>query len=81
MMTDDLVRKNSVGQGISQGQGNDAYGVNTPYKEALVKLTKAESGGIGGKGRWAPTLTGFTPGNESQTMLDYIAGKYLKQNN
>lgn len=80
MMTDDLVRKNSVGQGISQGQGNDAYGVNTPYKEALVKLTRAEAGGIGGHGKWAPTLTGFTPGNESQTMRDYIAGGFLKQN-
>jgi nitrate reductase / nitrite oxidoreductase, alpha subunit len=79
MMTDDLVRKNSVGQGISQGQGNDAYGVNTPYKEALVKLTKAEDGGVDGHGPWAPTLTGFTPGNESQTMKDYIDGKYINQ--
>jgi nitrate reductase alpha subunit len=78
MMTDDLVRKNSVGQGISQGQGNDAYGVNTPYKESLVKLTKAEDGGIGGHGPWEPTLTGFTPGNESQTMRDYIEGNFLK---
>lgn len=79
MMTDDLVRKNSVGQGISQGQGNDAYGVNTPYKEALVKLAKAEDGGADGHGPWAPTLTGFTPGNESQTMKDYIDGKFIKQ--
>ena len=79
MMTDDLVRKNSVGQGISQGQGNDAYGVNTPYKEAMVKLTRAEAGGIGGKSQWAPTLTGFTPGNQSRTMRDYIAGNYLKR--
>ncbi|MBV9671756.1 MAG: molybdopterin-dependent oxidoreductase [Verrucomicrobia bacterium] len=77
MMTDDIVRKNSVGQGISQGQGNDAYGVNAPYKEALVKLTKAEDGGVGGYGPWAPTLTGFTPGNESQTMRDYINGKFI----
>lgn len=79
MMTDDLVRKNSVGQGISQGQGNDAYGVNTPYKEALVKITKAEDGGMGGKGAWAPTLTGFTPGNESQTMKNYIDGGFIKR--
>jgi nitrate reductase alpha subunit len=79
MMTDDLVRKNAVGQGISQGQANDAYGVNTPYKEALVKITKAEDGGLDGHGRWEPTLTGFTPGNESQTMRRYMNGDYLKR--
>jgi nitrate reductase alpha subunit len=79
MMTDDLVRKNAVGQGISQGQGNDAYGVNTPYKEALVRLTKAEDGGLDGHGPWEPTLTGFTPGNESQTMRRYMSGGYLKR--
>jgi nitrate reductase / nitrite oxidoreductase, alpha subunit len=79
MMTDDLVRKNAVGQGISQGQGNDAYGVNTPYKESLVKLTKAEDGGSSGHGPWEPTLTGFTPGNESDIMRDYLAGKFLKK--
>ncbi len=78
LMTDDLVRKNAVGQGISQGQGNDAYGVNTPYKESLVKVTKAEDGGLGGHGRWEPTLTGFTPGNENETMRDYLAGRFLK---
>ncbi len=78
MMTDDLVRKNSVGQGIGQGQGNDAYGVNTPYKEALVRLTKAEDGGIDGRGPWEPTLTGFTPGNESPTMREYLEGAFIK---
>lgn len=78
MMTDDLVRKNSVGQGIGQGQGNDAYGVNTPYKEALVRLTKAEDGGIDGHGQWEPTLTGFTPGHESATMREYMEGGFIK---
>jgi nitrate reductase alpha subunit len=78
MMTDDLVRKNAVGQGIGQGQGNDVYGVNTPYKEALVKLTKAEDGGLGGQGPWEPVLTGFTPGHESPVMKDYLLGNYLK---
>lgn len=79
MMTDDLVRKNAVGQVIGQGQGNDAYGVNTPYKEALVKLAKAEDGGLGGKGIWEPARTGLTPGNESEAMSAYLRGDYLKR--
>jgi len=78
MMSDDLVRKNAVGQGIGEGQGNDVYGVNTPYKEALVRLTKAEDGGIGGHGKWAPALTGLTPGDESDLMKRYLKGSFVK---
>lgn len=78
MMTDDLVRKNSVGQGIGKGQGNDAYGVNTPYKESLVKITKAENGGIDGRGRWLPVESGLMPGNESEVMKFYMRGGFLK---
>ena len=79
MMTDDLVRKNAVGQTIGKGQGNDTYGVNTPYKEALVKVTKAESGGIDGKGKWLPVLSGLMPGDESQLMQEYLRGAFLKK--
>lgn len=78
MMTDDLVRKNAVGQGIGKGQGNDAYGVNTPYKESLVRITKAESGGIGGRGRWTPVESGFMPGNEGEVMKMYLRGGFVK---
>jgi len=79
MMSDDLVRKNAVGQAIGKGQGNDAYGVNTPYKEALVRVTKAEDGGIGGKGKWLPVLGGLMPGNESTLMKEYLRGGFLKK--
>lgn len=78
MMTDDLVRKNATGQTISKGQGNDVYGVNTPYKEALVRVTKAEDGGIDGRGPWAPVLTGLMPGHESELMRRYLKGTFIK---
>jgi nitrate reductase alpha subunit len=78
MMTDDLVRKNATGQVIGKGQGNDVYGVNTPYKEALVRVTKAEDGGIDGRGKWAPVLTGLTPGHESELMMQYLNGTFVK---
>ena len=43
-------------------------------KETLVKITKAESGGLNGEGAWAPGTTGMTPGNESALMKKYISG-------
>jgi nitrate reductase alpha subunit len=78
MMADDLVRKNASGQVISKGQGNDVYGVNTPYKEALVRVTKAEDGGIGGRSPWAPVLSGHMPGHENEAMKRYLAGDFVK---
>jgi nitrate reductase alpha subunit len=77
MMADDLVRKNSVGQTIGKGQANDAYGVNTPYKEALVRITKAEDGGIGGTGVWAPVRSGHMPGAENEAMKRYLRGDFM----
>ncbi len=78
MMSDDLVRKNAVGQTIGKGQGNDAYGVNTPYKEVLVKITKAENGGVDGRGKWAPVMSGFMPGEEGEVMKLYLRGTFVK---
>ena len=45
-------------------------------KEALVKVTKAENGGLGGKGVWGPTLSGMAPDNEDEAMKLYLAGGY-----
>jgi nitrate reductase alpha subunit len=43
-------------------------------KETLVKVTRAEPGGLGGQGRWKPGTSGFSPGNESAVMQRYLAG-------
>lgn len=40
----------------------------------MVKITKAEDGGLGGKGIREPARTGFTPGNENDFMKRYLAG-------
>jgi nitrate reductase alpha subunit len=52
----------------------DNHALNTVPKETLVKVTKAENGGLDGKGVWEPTRTGFTPGHESSFMQKYIGG-------
>ncbi|MDO8613008.1 MAG: molybdopterin-dependent oxidoreductase [Dehalococcoidia bacterium] len=78
MMTDSLVRKNVVGQVIGEGYEEDTHSPNTCPKETLVRITKAEDGGLGGKGRWQPANSGFCPGNESEAMVKYLAGGYVE---
>lgn len=77
-MTDSLVRKNVVGQVIGEGYEEDTHSPNTCPKETLVRITKAEDGGLGGKGVWAPATSGLTPGNESEAMKRYLAGGFLE---
>jgi nitrate reductase alpha subunit len=43
-----------------------------------VRITKAEDGGMGGKGIWKPATTGYSPDNESELMKRYLAGDLTK---
>jgi len=79
MMTDSLVRKEIYGQEIKEGYAPDIHSPNTCPKETLVKVTKAEPGGIDAKGVWDPAKSGFTPGKENETMLQYLAGEFITQ--
>ncbi|HLB68350.1 MAG TPA: nitrate oxidoreductase subunit alpha, partial [Thermoplasmata archaeon] len=79
MMTDSLVRKNYYGQGIGTGYEADIHSPNTCPKETLVRIQKAEDGGLGGVGVWEPATTGRTPGNENASQLRYLAGDFLLQ--
>ena len=56
----------------------DNHAVNTVPKETLVRVTKAEDGGLGGKGVWAPATTGYTPSAENDTMRTYLDGGFVK---
>ncbi|MGZ7212375.1 hypothetical protein ACXWOF_09595, partial [Streptococcus pyogenes] len=60
--------------GFIFGGEADNHALNTVPKETLVKITKAEDGGLDGKGPWEPTRTGFTPGHESDFMEKYLRG-------
>jgi nitrate reductase alpha subunit len=42
----------------------------------VVKITKAEPGGLGAKGLWRPAALGLRPKYESKKMKDYLAGKF-----
>ncbi|HHT9131362.1 MAG TPA: hypothetical protein ACFYED_02635, partial [Candidatus Tripitaka californicus] len=77
MMTDSLVRKNILGQGIGKGFEIDVHAPNTCPKETLIRVYKAEDGGIDSRGAWEPARTGLTPAQENEAMKNYLAGKFI----
>jgi nitrate reductase alpha subunit len=72
--TDNLFHKAKVFMGFIFGGEADNHALNTVPKETLVRVTKAEDGGLGAKGIWKPATTGYTPDNESDFMKRYLAG-------
>lgn len=74
--TDSLFHKSKAYIGFLFGGEADNHAINTVPKEALVKVTKAEDGGRGGKGVWGPTLSGMAPDNEDDAMKRYLAGDF-----
>jgi len=76
--TDHLFHKAKDATGFIFGYEADNHGINTVPKETLVKITKAEAGGLRGKGIWEPARTGFTPGNENDFMKRYLSGEVVK---
>ena len=74
--TDSLFHKAKVFMGFIFGGEADNHAVNTVPKETLVRVVKAEDGGLGGKGRWAQGLSGRFPGAESDEMLRYLGGEF-----
>jgi len=72
--TDTLFHKSKAFMGFMLGGEADNHAINTVPKETLVKVVKAEDGGLGGKGIWNPKKTGFAPETEDEHMLKYLAG-------
>jgi len=76
-MTDSLVRKAMFGQEIGKGFLPDVHCPTGAPRESIVKITKAEAGGIGGTGLWRPAALGLRPRYENDAMQRYLAGGYL----
>ncbi|MEE9519812.1 MAG: hypothetical protein V3V93_06080, partial [bacterium] len=60
------------------GFESDNHAINSVPKETLIRIAKAEDGGLGGKGIWEPARTGSSPANESDFMEQYLQGKLVK---
>ena len=77
LMTESLVRRNAFGQTIGKGFAADIHCPTGAPREAFVRITKAEDGGIGGKGMWRPVALGFRPTNENEALKQYLAGGFV----
>ncbi len=75
--TDTLFHKKKISMEFMFGGEADNHAINTVPKETLVRITKAEDGGLGGKGVWAPAATGTSPGNEDARMQRYLSGEFV----
>lgn len=77
--TDTLFHKAKLKMGFMFGGEADNHAVNTVPKETLVKITKAENGGLGGQGIWEPATRGLGPEHEqSPQNQQYLTGGYVK---
>ncbi|HET7089864.1 MAG TPA: molybdopterin-dependent oxidoreductase [Anaerolineae bacterium] len=76
--TDTLFHKAKVATAFIFGGEADNHAINTVPKETLVKISKAEDGGLGGQGVWEPATTGYSPGNESDFMRRYLSGDLVE---
>jgi nitrate reductase alpha subunit len=72
--TDTLFHKQKTGMQFIFGGEADNHALNTVPKETLVKVTKAEDGGLNGQGKWESVATGLTPGHENDFMKKYLGG-------
>ena len=72
--TDSLFHKRAASMSFVFGFDEDNHAVNTVPKETLVRVTRAEPGGLDGQGVWEPARSGFTPGHESDLMTRFLAG-------
>jgi nitrate reductase alpha subunit len=77
-MTETMTRKNYFGQVIGTGFEADVHTVSGAPKEAIVRIVKAEDGGVGGERLWRPITLGYRPEAPSPAMKRFIAGDYVK---
>lgn len=75
--TDSLFHKKAAQMGYVFGFDVDNHAINTVPKETMVRVTRAEAGGLDGQ-PWSPGTSGRTPGNESPAMDKYLAGGYVR---
>ncbi len=78
-MTDSLFVKNIFGQTMKQGFVPDVHCPTGAPRESMVKITKAEDGGINGQKLWRGAALGLRPTYETDDLKDFIAGKFAKK--
>lgn len=77
LMTDSLVRKDTIGPVIGKGFAPDVHCPNGAPRDSFVKFTKAEDGGIGGKNLWRPAALGLRPTYNGESMKKFLKGGFV----
>ena len=77
LMTDSLVRKDTIGPVIGKGFAPDVNCPNGAPRESFVKFTKAEDGGIEGHKLWRPARLGLRPTYENDAVKKFLDGGYI----
>ncbi len=72
---DTLFHKRTGAMAFTFGFDVDNHAVNTVPKETLIRITKAEDGGLGGVGQWAPGTSGYGPVAQTPQNLAYLTGQ------
>ncbi|PIR21411.1 MAG: molybdopterin oxidoreductase [Deltaproteobacteria bacterium CG11_big_fil_rev_8_21_14_0_20_47_16] len=80
-MTETLVRKDLFGQTIGKGFAPDVHCPTGAPREAIVKITRAENGGIDGKKLWRPAEQKLRPTYEGAELKKFISGGYVRVKN
>ena len=79
LMTDSLSRKELMGQTMGQGFLADSHCPTGAPRESIVKITKAEPGGMEGRGLWRPAALGYRPGYENDKVKRFLGGDFIKK--
>jgi nitrate reductase alpha subunit len=78
-MTDSLTVKGVFGQEVTQGFVPDVHCPTGAPRESIVKIAKAEAGGIGGTGLWRPAALGMRPTYENRLLREFIQGSFVER--
>ena len=73
-----LVTRKLFTHEVTKGFSADVHCVTGAPRESLAKFTKAEDGGIDGKGLWRPVALGFRPTVENEALRRYQAGGFRR---
>jgi len=77
LMTETLFHKDLFGQTITKGFLPDVHCPVGAPREAFIKITKHETGGVDQKGLWRPAALGMRPTYESEPMKLYLKGQFV----
>ena len=72
--TDTLFHKRTGAMAFTFGFDVDNHAINTVPKETLIRITKAEDGGLNAEGIWKPATSGFSPEEDTKAKEAYLTG-------